>query len=211
MPVFERIAEQVETVGLPLFAVTLTALPRVNTPVLLLLHWHGFRADPDAARPPGGPAPVCPVPVSVLQLNHEWLALVRLDQDVLEAAWRLGAWELEREQRRACNTIGASQREALECRQAFGAGPQAHDGAPVVLAQAPDRPRMLQLAERIGYLRWQFRPVRGGVWRDTALDDTLAADGGRELPCPVAPRAAAGAPAGRTRYRLGSIGRILLS
>jgi len=210
MPVFERIAEQVETIGLPLFAVTLTALPRVNTPVLLMLHWHGFRPDPDAPRAAGEPAPAHPVPTSALQLNDEWPALARLDQDMLEAAWRLGAWELDREERRACNTIGATQREALECLQAFGADPPAHVEPAAVVAEAPDRPRMLRLAERIGYVRWQFRPVRGGVWRATAEDDTLAPDGGRAPPCPVAPRAAGGARSARVRYRLGSIGRILL-
>lgn len=210
MQVFERIAEQLEAVDLPLFAVTLTALPRANTPVLLILHWHGFRADPG---PPGrapGPVPRRPVPGSALQLNPPWQQLERLDGDMLDAAWRLGAWELDREERRGCDTIGASQSEALECRQAFGVDAVHDEGAPTLLGEAPDQPQMLQLAARVGYVRWQFRPVRGGLWRDTAADDTLAADGGRVPPCPVPARAPVGASRSRLRVRLGRSARILL-
>jgi hypothetical protein len=41
----ERITGQMEAVNLPLYAITLTAVPRVDTPVLLMLHWHGFRHE----------------------------------------------------------------------------------------------------------------------------------------------------------------------
>jgi len=211
MEVFDRIAEQIDAVRLPLFAVTLTALPRANTPALLILHWHGFGPDPE--RMSGGETRAArrPVPGSALQINAGWSAIAGLDNAMLDAAWRLGAWELDREERRACNTIGATEREALECRQAFGDDPFAGAAGTLMLAEAPDLPQMLQLGERVGYIRWKFRPVRGGVWSDTAEDDTLAQDGGRRPPCPVGVKPIVGTRVSRTRYRLGHASRIILS
>jgi hypothetical protein len=207
MEIFERIAEQIEAIGLPLFAVTFTALPRANTPVLLMLHWHGFRADLD--RPdPAAPAARSPVPGSALQLNPSWDGLGRLDEAMLDAAWQLGAWELDREERRACSDAGASEREVLECRQAFATHPFGLTDDDFMLADAPDRPELLELGARVGYVHWKFRPVRGGLWRETAVDDTLAEDGGREPPCPVAARAPFGTRVSRVRYRLGRSDRI---
>ncbi len=204
MDVFDRIAGQIDAVQLPLFAVTLTAIPRVNTPVLLMLHWHGFRRDvaADARR-----ASLAPVPGSALQINERWTALEALDEAMLDAAWRLGAWQLEREERRACATAGASERESLECRQAFG---DTLGGDEALVAEAPDRPDLLSLAAEVGYVRWQFRPVQSGVWQQVAEDDTLAPDGGREPPCPVPPRAAVGTRVSCTRYRLGTLRRVIV-
>ena len=183
MQVYERIAEQIDGLRLPLFAVSVTALPRANTPVLLMLHWHGFRAEGPSQDAGDRPARL-PVPGSTLQINADWNAIERLDEAVLDAAWRLGAWALDREERRGCSTAGAPEREVLECRQAFGDSP--FDGEPAVVSEAPDREEMMQASARIGYVRWQFRPVHGGVWRDTALDDdSLSADGSRRPPCPV--------------------------
>jgi hypothetical protein len=209
MEVFDRIAEQLDAVGLPLFAVTLTALPRANTPVLLMLHWHGFRAEPERDAEFASAVPRRPVPGSALQLNPAWDRVDRLDETMLDAAWRLGAWELDREERRGCDTAGASGREAFECRQAFGADPFGIDGDEHVVAETPDRDEMLQMGARVGYVRWQFRPVRGGVWRDTARDDTLAEDGGRMPPCPMAAKPLVGPRIARVRYRLGRIGGIV--
>jgi hypothetical protein len=211
MEVFDRIAEQIAAVRLPLFAVTLTALPRANTPVLLILHWHGFAPDPDSEE--GGdfrPAHQ-PVAGSALQLNAAWGAISGLDDAVLDAAWRLGAWELDREERRGCNTVGASELEAMECRQAFGEDPFAGAAGTLLLVEAPDRTQMLRLGARLGYIRWKFRPVHGGVWRSTAEDETLAEDGGRRPPCPVGARAPVGTRVSRTRYRLGQASRIVIS
>jgi len=211
MQVLDRIAEQIDALSLPLFAVTLTALPRANTPVLLMLHWHGFRADPEPNR--GAPDKVdqVPVPASALQLQPDWRRLEHLDEGMLEAAWRLGAWELEREERRGCNTPGAPDREILECRQAFGEPAfrglrSAHD--PV--ADAPDRAEMLEAGARLGYIRWKFRPVRGGVWQATAHDDSLALDGGRDSPCPVLPQAPVGTAISAVTRRLGRVDRLIL-
>ena len=67
----------------------------------------------------------------------------------------------------------------------------------------------MQMAADAGYVRWLFRPVKGGLWR--ALDepdDTLESDGGRRPPCPVIPEPRGGR--GRKVYRLGEVRRILL-
>jgi hypothetical protein len=204
MDVFDRISGQLDAMRLPLFAVTLTAVPRADTPVLLMLHWHGFRRS---ERPAAGRRALAPVPGSALQINERWDGLQALDEAMLEAAWRMGAWELDREERRACATAGARERESLECRQAFG---ETAYGEAAMVAEAPDREDLLALGAAIGYIRWLFRPVQGGLWRQTAEDDTLSAEGGRPLPCPVAPQSPAGAGSARTRYRLGAVRRLIL-
>lgn len=199
MDILQKISGQLASVGLPLFAVTLTAVPRADTPVLLILHWHGFRREPGAS----GVDLHEPVPASALQMNEHWLQLAELDGAMLEAAWRLGAWMLEREERRACSTLGVAEREALECRQAFGDNPLAPGRDDHLVAEAPDRPAMLRAGARVGYVRWSFRPVHGGVWPDCADDATLAADGSRTEPCPVGPQQPVGPRISLTRYRLG--------
>ena len=51
MDMFGTISTQIDAMNLPLFAVTLTAVPRRRTPVLLMLHWHAFRsADASSVR-----------------------------------------------------------------------------------------------------------------------------------------------------------------
>ena len=45
MDVLEQIRDQMSAVKLPLYAVTMTAVPCPDTPILLMLHWHGFRRD----------------------------------------------------------------------------------------------------------------------------------------------------------------------
>jgi hypothetical protein len=203
---FSAIAGQIDAVRLPLFAVTLTAIPRANTPVLLMLHWHGFRRDlPSAAKPDA----LAPVPGSALQINEQWREMANLDSAMLDAAWRLGAWQLDREEKRACATAGASERESLECRQAFGDA-VVGDYPNHLVDEAPDREDMLTLGAEVGYVRWQFRPVHGGVWRDTARDDTLSPGGSREPPCPVGVRPPVGTRVSHSRYRLGNLKRLIL-
>jgi hypothetical protein len=207
MEILSRITSQAAAVGLPLYAVTVTALPRPNTPLLLMLHWHGYRRE-------AGQAGRRPVPGSALQLNTPWLALGEIDAAMLDAAWQLGAWDLERRDRRACSWIGAPAREALECQQAFGENPFSPGDERHLLAEVPDRHDLMRLATVTGYVRWLFRPVRGGLWRDTAEDDTLGPDGGRMPPCPVAPQTDAGRSGLRreTRrvYRLGRVSRLVV-
>ena len=206
MDILGIVSAQIQAVRLPLFAVTVTAVPRADTPVLLILHWHGFRREATVA--PDRPGRLRAVPGSALQLNERWQALETIDRAMLDAGWQLGAWDLEREQRRSCSRIGASEREALECRQAFGEHPMA-DEELHLLSEAPDRAELMHLGAAVGYVRWSFRPARGGLWRETADDDTLAPDGSRQPPCPVMPQAPRDGPS-RTRYRLGCAGRLWL-
>ena len=207
MDILTSIQAQVDAVRLPLYAVTVTAARRKDTPVLLMLHWHGFcREEATRSRPARRRA----VPGSALQLNPRWLTLEEIDCAVLDAAWQLGAWDMERSIRRGCNEVGASAREAHECRQAFGDNPLAPGDEAHLVAEAPDREALMQLGARRGYVRWLFRPVREGLWRAGAQDDTLNAEGGRTPPCPVAPLAVGEPQRTPLVVRLGRITRIVL-
>ena len=205
MDLFKSIRQQMDAVRLPLFAVTLTAIQRPNTPMLLMLHWHGFRRENLPARVEQ--TELRSVPCSALQVNERWVALSTIDAAMLDSAWRLGAWELARDEKRACNTAGASDQEALECRQAFG-DTLLHGEQEQIGAEAPDRDDMLTLGARVGYVRWQFRPVHGGVWREAVQDDTLSADGSRQPPCPV--QSPTGTALSRSRYGLGNSHRLII-
>ena len=119
MELFDRLHEQIDTVRLPLFAVTVTAAAHINTPLIVLLHWHGFRRATPLVLP-GVDISSRPVPPSTITLNLQWRSFETVDLLVLDAAWQLGAWDVERVEQRSCNVIGASAAEALACRQAFG-------------------------------------------------------------------------------------------
>ncbi|OCS46438.1 diguanylate cyclase [Ralstonia pickettii] len=213
MDLFNAVHEQMDAVRLPLVAVTVTAARRPNTPLVAILHWHGFRrASPLVL--PGVDIPPRSVPGSAIQLTHAWQSVEAVDEALLDAAWQLGAWDLERVERRGCNVVGASAGEALACRQAFGDYEGASADA-ALIDGAPDRAELMQIAANEGYLRWLFRPVKGGVWQALEEpDDTLGPDGGREPPCPVLPiprQLPRHRPVrSRTVYRLGAVRRILL-
>ncbi|MBB3259019.1 hypothetical protein F4827_003893 [Paraburkholderia bannensis] len=210
MDLFDRLQEQIDVVRLPLFAVTVTAAARVNTPLIAILHWHGFRRATPLVLP-GIEIPPRPVPVSVVRIDAPWHNFETVDAMLLDAAWQSGAWDIERIERRGCNTIGASAAEALACRQAFGdyEGDEACNTR--LLDDETDRAELMQLAARSGYLRWLFRPVKGGLWGLlNEPDDTVDPDGGRRPPCPVLPVPRRREGRGRTVYRLGAVHRILL-
>jgi len=206
--ILEVIQQQLDALRRPLVAVVLSTLPRKDSPALLLLHWHGFA--PGAPLSASVPTASSPLPSSALQLSPRWLQLEELDRDMLDAAWQLGAWNLVREERRACDAAGATPREALACRQAFGANPFDPDDDSHLVAQAPDRVDMVSVAARLGYVSWSFRPVAHGLWRDAGTDDSLQADGQRPPPCPVMPQAPVGTRLVRKTYQLGRIDRIVL-
>lgn len=208
MDLLQIVNAQMKTVSLPLYAVTLTAIPRTDTPLLLMLHWHGFRKETVSTLPFIKPV-YKPVPGSALQLNDRWYKTEALDEAMLDAAWQLGAWDVQREEHRACAQFGASEQEALECLQAFGEYPD-NDENDLLLSEAPDREEMLRLGARVGYVKWQFRPVVGGVWQELADDDTLEDDGHREPPCPIIPKALKGGHHSHTAYRLGKASRIII-
>ncbi|MBV8501926.1 MAG: diguanylate cyclase [Paucibacter sp.] len=210
--IFDIIRQQVETLRRPLAAVVLSTVPRRSSSSLLLLHWHGFAAE-ERPRPPPETSverSVAPLPSSALQLNQHWTLLEELDREMLDAAWRLGAWNLVREEHRGCGVVGAQTQEAVACRQAFGDNPFAPDEEDHLVAEAPDRRALRDAAARVGYVRWIFRPVADGLWHAAGEDDSLSPDGRRAPPCPVAPRPSVGTRVSRSSYQLGRVDRIVL-
>jgi len=203
MEILERIEEQVATTGLPLFAITLAAVPCPDTPVILTLHWHGFIREKLADVEQAEPVSFAPIPSSALQLNDRWRDLAAVDRAAMAAAWELGAWDVQRAERVGCMRPGAESRETLECLQAFGSFPFGVNGNQLVVCEAPDADDLLEVAARRGYLMWLFRPVRGGIWGDYADDATLSESGGRRPPCPHAPIPPVCEGNRRTIYRFG--------
>jgi hypothetical protein len=209
MELLETIQSHHGAMRLPLYAVTVTVPARAHTPVLLILHWHGFRRE-TAVRVPGVDLPPHAVPGSAVQIDEDWDTVATLDQAMLDAAWQLGAWDVERETRPPWWRLGAPASEALACRRAFGDYPDA-GGEETVVAHAPDREDMLRMAANRGYIRWMFRPRKGGVWADIDDEDsTVDLAGGRSLPCPVAPQPCVAGRSGRTVYRLGRVDHLIL-
>jgi hypothetical protein len=216
MNILETVADQSDAMGLPLYAVTVTAVAREGAPALLSLHWHGFfRQTP--LRLPGVELPARPVPQSMAQVDLPPATpglFDELERSLLEAAWQLGAWDVERIERPAWWRLGAPATEVSDGRRAFGYYDEddGNDSAHV-MAEAPDREALMRLAAHRGYLRWLFRPRKRGLWCAVAdeADATLDDSGGRPLPCPVVPQPPhADAAAHRTVYRLGRAGRIVL-
>ena len=187
MQIIDLIEDQIAATGLPLFGITLAAVPCPDTPLILTLHWHGFIKEKLAEVEQAEAVSYTPVPSSALQLNDRWRDLVAVDCATMEAAWELGAWDVARAERPGCLRPGASSTEALECLQAFGSFPFGINGNQVVVADAPDADELVQLAAARGYLMWLFRPVSGGIWADYADDATLGPEGRRRPPCPHRP------------------------
>lgn len=200
-----------DAVNLPLYAITLTAVPCPDTPVLLMLHWHGFRHELIVDAPEARPVAFRPIPTSALQLNKRWRAVETIDLAAMEAAWELGAWDVARSQRRSCMRPGADTSEALECLQAFGNYPESMGGSDLVISEAPDSDELLKLGANVGYVTWQFRPVRGGIWAEVADDVTLNPDGTRPPPCPLLPRPPRSDKTVKTVYRFGQSESIALN
>jgi hypothetical protein len=208
MEFLERIENQIAATGLPLVGITVAAIPCPDTPVILTLHWHGFIKEKLCDAPQSETVSYTPVPSSALQLNDRWRDLLAVDRAAMEAAWELGAWDVARAERKGCMRPGAPSTEALECLQAFGSFPFGINGHQVVVSDAPDADELVQLAANCGYLLWQFRPVRGGIWAEYAEDATLTEEGRREPPCPyrpIPPRCESNA---RTVYRFGVPARL---
>lgn len=211
MKIFETITEQARVMDMPLYAVTMAAAARVDTPVLLLMHWHGFQRSTPVTIP-GVDIPPRALPGSALQLNHRWHSFEVLDYAMLEAAWQLGAWDVERLVQRPCSRLGADASEALACRRAFADYPDVESAEEVIVMDAPDRDELLDLAARKGYIRWMFRPRKGGIWQCLNDEDSTveAPEGGRPLPCPVGPLPYDRDRPSRMVYRLGRVQRVIV-
>ena len=187
MELLDCIETQLISNRLPLVGITVAAVPYANTPVVLTLHWHGFVETRLADVTDANVVAYQPVPSSALQLNERWDRFDDLENSVLDVAWELGAWDLARLEALPYVRPGASERESIECKGAFGANPIAIDGQAPVVAEVPDAEDLIDAAARSGYLQWTFRPVRGGVWAPVAEDLTLEEGGYRNPPCPMLP------------------------
>jgi hypothetical protein len=203
MEILERIEAQIAVNQLPLFAVTIAAVPCPDTPVILTLHWHGFVRERLVERDDAQVISYTPIPSSALQVNDRWTDILDLDRAAMAAGWELGAWDVARAEHPSCTRPGADTSEAIDCLTAFGAFPFGMNGQQAVVADAPDTDELLDLAGRRGYLMWLFRPVRGGIWGEVANDATLLPGGTREPPCPYTPTRPALKSASRTVYRFG--------
>jgi hypothetical protein len=208
MHVFDAVSAQISAMGLPLFAVSATRANWPDSPLLLFLHWHGFRrATPLQLE--GVTLPARAVASSALQFDDPLTSSVAAEEALLDAAWRLGAWQLERLQLRACNTAGAPAGEAFACRLAFGDNAAGYPDEPVLGGEPDARREQMELAARKGYLQWLFQPIKGGLWKGIGpADDSLSIDGGRPSDCPLRP-----APLGmdkRVVYQLGRHDRLIL-
>ncbi len=177
------IEDQLVANRLPVTGVTLAATPFPNTPAVLSLHWHAFVETPLA--PDAGKSAYQFVPSSALQVNPRWDRFEDIEEEILETAWELGAWELRRIEARACARAGAAAREMADCETSFGVSPQTIDGEPVFVSEVPDAGDLVEAASNCGYVRWQFRPIWCGVWKDLARDLTLTNEGYRNPRCPV--------------------------
>lgn len=202
MDILNTIQAHVRAMRLPLYAVTLSAVAKPDTPLILTLHWHGFLRE-TTVKLPGVPLPMRSVAGSALQIDEHWTMAEHLDQSMLSAAWQMGAWDLERVNHRPWWRLNAPLSETLACRRAFACYSE-KDEAPV-LVQAPDQSQLLEWAAVKGYIRWLFRPRVSGVWGAIpAGDATLRGDGSREYPCPVLPAPYDRHKHGRIVYRLGT-------
>src|SRR3989304_6338382 len=116
MELLDRIEDQVASTGLPLFAITLAAVPCPDTPVILTLHWHGFIREKLAEVEEAETVSYTPIPSSALQLNERWRDLLAVDRAAMDAAWELGAWDVQRAERAGCMRPGAGAGGAVEGR-----------------------------------------------------------------------------------------------
>ncbi|RTZ47834.1 diguanylate cyclase [Candidimonas sp. SYP-B2681] len=201
MTILETIQAHSTAMRLPLYAVTLSAVPKTDTPLILMLHWHGFARE-STLKLQDIDLPKRPVAGSALQIDTDWKSIENLDEAMLEAAWRLGAWDLERVNCRPWWRLSAPLQETVDCHSAFGDYLGA--AARYILVQAPDQAVLLELAASRGYVRWMFRPRSAGIWQQVPADDkTLGQNGERDSSCPVAPIPYDRDRAGRDVYRLG--------
>jgi hypothetical protein len=203
MRILECIEGQIASTSLPLVGITLAAVPCPDTPVILTLHWHGFIKEKLAEVEEAETISYTPIPSSALQLNDRWNSLTAVDEATLDAAWKLGAWDVARAERPGCMRAGAAGTEALECLQAFGTFPYGIHGVQVVVSDAPDADDLVHLAAHRGYLMWVFRPVKGGIWAEYADDATLGPEGTRAGRCPHRPIPPVCSGKRQTVYRLG--------
>ena len=114
MRILERIEDQVASTNLPLVGITLAAVPCPDTPVILTLHWHGFIKEKLVDVEEAQTISYTPIPSSALQVNDRWKSLVAVDKAAMDAAWKLGAWDVvaRRAARAACAAAPTASRHS---------------------------------------------------------------------------------------------------
>lgn len=208
MQILQTIQAHVAAMRLPLYAVTLSAVAKSQTPVMLILHWHGFHRE-SPVKIPGIDIPLRSVAASALQINSPWQTVETLDETMLDAAWKLGAWDLERVTYRPWWRLNAPIEETVSCYRAFASYPDAASERHVML-NATDQADLLEQAAMRGYVRWLFRPRAHGIWKSVDDDDITLEDGERRTsPCPVKAAAFDRHRPGKWLYRLGRAGTFI--
>ena len=118
MELLERIEQQMAATQLPLFAITVAAVPCPDTPVILTLHWHAFVRERLADVEGAQTVSYKPVPSSALQLNERWEDVLTVDRAAMAAGMGAG--------RVGCCARGASfvcaSRRAVERSAGMSAG-----------------------------------------------------------------------------------------
>ena len=208
MHLLDCIETQLVCNRLPLVGITVAAVPYANTPFVLTLHWHGFIETRLADVTDANVVAYQAVPSSALQVNERWDRFEELDNAVLDVAWELGAWKLERTEALPFIRPGATQAESVRCLGAFGSPPVLIDGQPPVVAECPDAGGLIEAASRSGYYEWLFHPVRGGVWGERNEDSTLEEGGYRNPPCPYLSAPTRPGHNRRVVYQLGRSDRL---
>src|SRR5690606_19655525 len=74
MQILQTIQAHAAAMRLPLYAVTLSAVAKPDTPVILILHWHGFRRE-SVLKLSDIDLPLRSVAGSALQINTSWQAV----------------------------------------------------------------------------------------------------------------------------------------
>lgn len=204
MELLEPIESQLISNRLPLVAVTLAAVPCANTPIVLGLHWHGFVEVTLINIKEAHALRYDSVPSSALQINDRWDDFAQLNDAALRVAWELGAWDIARHEAPPVQRAGARPHEAMDCMTAFGLYPYQLDGGAPFVAEVPDADELMEVAAARGYVKWQFRPVRGGIWGEVSDDITLEKGGYRNAPCPRINKPFGFGQTRRVVYRLGT-------
>ena len=208
MDLFNRIQSHTDAMHVPLYAITVGAVAKSNTPLILTLHWHGFLRE-TALKAPHIPLPRRSIASSAMQINTPWHLVEELEQVILEAAWRMGAWDLERTNNRPWWRLNSPLHETVNCERTFAHFPET--GESTCLIDAPDQQQLLNWAALKGYIRWLFRPRCAGIWQTIPNDDeTLEKDGSRSGTCPISPKPYDRHRPGRIIYRLGKGSRLFV-
>ena len=209
MHLLDCIETQLVCNRLPLVGISVAAVPYANTPFVMTLHWHGFIETRLADVTDANVVAYQAVPSSALQVNERWDRFEELENAVLDVAWELGAWKLERMEAPPFIRPGATAAESARCMGAFGTPPVLIDGQPPVVAECPDSGELIEAASRSGYYEWMFHPVRGGLWSDPTEDYTLQSGGYRNPPCPYLSMPTEPGRRRRVVYQLGRSDRLV--